>query len=83
MNRTTAGRRRRVLATAAAAVALVALSACSSGMETADPGAGASAGPKDGPLTIAYLQKQGDQQYFVDQANGAKAATSRSSGPSR
>jgi L-arabinose transport system substrate-binding protein len=32
-----------------------------------------SAGPKTGPLQIVYLQKQGDQQYFVDEANGAKA----------
>lgn len=74
MNRSTAGRRRRALAAAGALAALVALSACSSGMEEAGSGGGASSGPKDGPLTIAYLQKQGDQQYFVDQANGAKAA---------
>ena len=26
----------------------------------------------DGPLTIAYIQKQGDQQYFVDEASGAR-----------
>jgi L-arabinose transport system substrate-binding protein len=26
----------------------------------------------DSPLTIAYIQKQGDQQYFVDEANGAR-----------
>jgi L-arabinose transport system substrate-binding protein len=26
----------------------------------------------DAPLTIAYIQKQGDQQYFVDEATGAK-----------
>ncbi len=25
------------------------------------------------PLTIAYIQKQGDQQYFVDEAQGARA----------
>jgi len=73
MNRNTAqGTRRRVLVAAAALTALVALSACSSGMETATPGE--SSGPKSGPLTIAYLQKQGDQQYFVDEADGAKAA---------
>ena len=73
MNRITAlGSRRRVLVAALALTAVVSLSACSSGMETADPGE--AAGPTDGPLTIAYLQKQGDQQYFVDEANGAKAA---------
>ncbi len=48
------------------------LGACSSGMETSDTGAAPSGG-SDGPLTIAYLQKQGDQQYFVDEAQGAKA----------
>jgi L-arabinose transport system substrate-binding protein len=26
----------------------------------------------DSPLTIAYIQKQGDQQYFVDEAKGAR-----------
>lgn len=26
-----------------------------------------------GPISITYLQKQGDQQYFVDEAAGAKA----------
>jgi L-arabinose transport system substrate-binding protein len=66
------GTRRRVLALAVAVTAIVGLSACSSGMETA-PEAGSS-GPKTGKLTIAYLQKQGDQQYFVDEADGAKAA---------
>lgn len=48
-----------------------ALSACSSGAATSSP-AGGGQPTKSGPLTIAYLQKQGDQQYFVDEANGAK-----------
>jgi L-arabinose transport system substrate-binding protein len=26
----------------------------------------------DPPLTVAYIQKQGDQQYFVDEAQGAR-----------
>jgi L-arabinose transport system substrate-binding protein len=51
----------------------LALSACSSGMETSDAGA-APEGGSDGPLTIAYLQKQGDQQYFIDEAQGAVEA---------
>ena len=73
MNRITArGARRGTLAGAVALTALIALSACSSGMETA--ALGEAAGPTDGPLTIAYLQKQGDQQYFVDEATGAKEA---------
>lgn len=33
-------------------------------------GGGGSSGKS---LKIAYIQKQGDQQYFVDEANGAKA----------
>src|SRR5690349_7097847 len=37
-----------------------------------NPSSNAPAGKKSGALTIAYLQKQGDQQYFVDEAQGAK-----------
>ena len=60
--------------TGAAGLAVLALvlTACSSG-QVAASAATASAGPKTGPLQIVYLQKQGDQQYFVDEANGAKA----------
>jgi L-arabinose transport system substrate-binding protein len=47
------------------------LAACSSGATT-PPASGAPPATKSGPLTIAYLQKQGDQQYFIDEANGAK-----------
>jgi L-arabinose transport system substrate-binding protein len=47
------------------------LAACSSGATTS-PASGAPQATKSGPLTIAYLQKQGDQQYFIDEANGAK-----------
>ena len=64
--------RRRMISLTVAVIAIVGLSACSSGMESTE--GTAAAGPKSGKLTIAYLQKQGDQQYFVDQANGAKAA---------
>lgn len=72
---TARGSWRRYAAAGVAAVALVALSACSSGMETASPSDDAgSGGTTDGALTIALLQKQGDQQYFIDEANGGKAA---------
>ena len=55
------------------AVLALVLAACSSGQS--EPAAKASdSGPKSGPIEIVYLQKQGDQQYFVDQADGAKAA---------
>ncbi|MBK4347121.1 substrate-binding domain-containing protein [Lacisediminihabitans changchengi] len=59
-----------ILATAATVILLA--TACTSGAETG--GDVAASGPKSGKLTIAYLQKQGDQQYFVDEADGAKAA---------
>jgi L-arabinose transport system substrate-binding protein len=50
-----------------------ALTACSTGK--ADENAPAAAKSKaSGTIKLTYLQKQGDQQYFVDQANGAKAA---------
>ena len=74
MNVTSAARqRRRMGGLAVALIAIVGLSACSSGMETTD-GPTSAAETKSGKLTIAYLQKQGDQQYFVDEADGAKAA---------
>ncbi|QHC02381.1 substrate-binding domain-containing protein [Epidermidibacterium keratini] len=38
-------------------------------METNDAGA---AEAKSGEITVAVLQKQGDQQYFVDEAQGAQ-----------
>lgn len=54
---------------------VLALTACSSG-QTPDTGAatGGAGGSDGGPIEIVYLQKQGDQQYFVDQADGAKEA---------
>lgn len=58
----------------ALAVAL-AVAGCSSGKTS--PNTTASQAPKSGPLKIAYLQKQGDQQYFVDEANGAKAQAAK------
>jgi L-arabinose transport system substrate-binding protein len=58
---------------AAGLATALALGGCSSGK----PAAGSSTAPKKGPITIAYLQKQGDQQYFVDEANGAKAEAAK------
>lgn len=60
------------LAVVVASAAL--LSACSSGQTTTNPGPTEVKAKATGTLKIAYLQKQGDQQYFVDQANGAKTA---------
>lgn len=69
--------RRHLLAATTFLVAALNLAACSSGQDTAGPAAKesnnkASSTKHTGTVRIAYLQKQGDQQYFVDQARGAK-----------
>lgn len=66
---------KKVAGVGLAAATLLALSACTSGIESAGSGSGpTSSGGGDGPLTIAFLQKQGDQQYFIDEATGAREA---------
>jgi L-arabinose transport system substrate-binding protein len=45
------------------------VSACGSSNSS---GSSSGSGGATKPLKIAYIQKQGDQQYFVDEANGAK-----------
>ena len=59
------------LALALTTLAAGALTGCSNGKPS---GTQTNSGQttKSGAITIAYLQKQGDQQYFVDEANGAK-----------
>ena len=54
---------------------------CSSGQEASSGSGAQSAGPVTGNITIAYLQKQGDQQYFIDEAAGAQAAAKELSTP--
>jgi len=66
---------RRLSAVVAAGALALSLAACSSGQEIG--GAAAASGPKDGTLKIVYIQKQADQQYFVDEAAGAKAEAER------
>jgi len=61
---------------AAGVAAALALTGCSNG-KAAAAGSGGGAAPKSGQITIAYLQKQGDQQYFIDEANGAKAEAAK------
>ncbi|NYF16544.1 L-arabinose transport system substrate-binding protein [Microbacterium sp. AK009] len=65
--------RRAALGAAAAGVLslVVALAGCGTVDDTADTSAG---GSDDSTIRIAYIQKQGDQQYFIDQAEGAKEA---------
>ncbi|MEW2491749.1 substrate-binding domain-containing protein [Streptomyces sp. NPDC048411] len=64
--------RRGVAAVALGMVATLALGACSSGQEAAKSG-GDGVAKVDGKISLTYLQKQGDQEYFVGEAAGAKA----------
>lgn len=61
---------RAAIATLGVACAL-GLAACSSGQEASSSDGAAT--KVDGKISVVYLQKQGDQQYFVDEAAGAKA----------
>ena len=56
---------------------LLAVTACSSGGTKAPAANSGSGATKSGAITIAYLQKQGDQQYFIDEATGAKAEAAK------
>ncbi|MCX5214699.1 substrate-binding domain-containing protein [Kitasatospora sp. NBC_00240] len=47
------------------------LTGCSVGQGSAD--SGGRVPPASAQISITYLQKQGDQEYFVDEAAGAKA----------
>lgn len=64
---------RRTAAAGLATLAIAIVAGCSSGQESTNSST-SPGGSDDGSLTIALLQKQGDQQYFIDEANGAKAA---------
>ncbi|WP_371478127.1 substrate-binding domain-containing protein [Kitasatospora sp. NBC_00315] len=67
MSRTTS----RSAAAAALLLALGLTTACSTGKEATS--ADAPAAPVSGKISMTYLQKQGDQEYFVGEAAGAKA----------
>lgn len=62
----------RLLSAVAVLAVAVTMSGCSSGKQEATGSSGAQA-KKSGPLQITYIQKQGDQQYFVEEAQGARA----------
>ena len=66
----------RLTAAAVAGCCAVAIAAC--GSSGSSSGAGTSGGGK--AVKIAYIQKQGDQQYFVDEANGAKQQATKLGG---
>lgn len=66
---------RRLHAVAAGcAIALAAVSACSSGATPTSTNPNTTTAKVSGPIKILFLQKQGSQDYFVDEMNGAKAA---------
>ncbi|MEV4937404.1 substrate-binding domain-containing protein [Streptomyces zaomyceticus] len=58
-------------AAAAGLCAGLALTACSSGRES--EASSAADKPVTGKISLTYLQKQGDQEYFIGEAEGAKA----------
>ncbi|WP_406086773.1 hypothetical protein [Kitasatospora purpeofusca] len=62
---------RRVAAAGSLLLSLGLVSACSDGQGAT--GANASVAPVSGKISITYLQKQGDQEYFIGEAAGAKA----------
>ncbi|MBD0690542.1 substrate-binding domain-containing protein [Streptomyces sp. CBMA123] len=62
--RTTRARRPAPAAAVGAAALALALTGCSGGGQSTSG---------HGPISITFLQKQGDQGYFVDEAAGAKA----------
>ncbi|WP_406417267.1 substrate-binding domain-containing protein [Streptomyces sp. NBC_00873] len=62
--------RRRIAVTTGLLLTLGLTTACSSGKESAG---GDPVGKADGKISLTYLQKQGDQEYFVGEAAGAKA----------
>ncbi|GAA5160496.1 substrate-binding domain-containing protein [Pseudonocardia eucalypti] len=70
---------RTLLNVGALGAAVLMLVGCSSGQQTSS--GASSSGPVTGDITIAYLQKQGDQQYFIDQAAGARTAAQELSKP--
>lgn len=66
----------RIASLAIVAVLAVVLTGCSSGKQQAAESPGQIA-KKTGVIKITYIQKQGDQQYFVEEAEGAKAEAKR------
>ncbi|WP_457030790.1 substrate-binding domain-containing protein [Kitasatospora sp. P5_F3] len=65
-------RRSRAALAAGLLLTLGLTTACSTG-RSAGSDADASVAPVSGKISMTYLQKQGDQEYFVGEAAGAKA----------
>ncbi|MFD5083389.1 substrate-binding domain-containing protein [Kitasatospora sp. NPDC058406] len=69
----TSPHRRTVPAATCLLLTLALSTACSTGQKSSSSGAGAPVAPVSGKISMTYLQKQGDQEYFVGEAAGAKA----------
>ncbi|MDH6135217.1 L-arabinose transport system substrate-binding protein [Kitasatospora sp. MAA4] len=65
-------RTRRRTAAAVGLLVTLGLTACSTGQQSTASSGGDTA-TVSGKISITYLQKQGDQEYFVGEAAGAKA----------
>lgn len=65
---------RRRATTALGVTSALALSLALSACGTVGDGSTGEGEGDDGVIRIAYIQKQGDQQYFIDQADGAREA---------
>ncbi|WP_371494264.1 substrate-binding domain-containing protein [Kitasatospora sp. NBC_00374] len=61
----------RAVAATGLLLALGLTTACSTGKEST--ASDASVAPVTGKISMTYLQKQGDQEYFIGEAEGAKA----------
>ncbi|MFG2823493.1 substrate-binding domain-containing protein [Kitasatospora sp. NPDC048365] len=70
MSRTSAS---RAVTAAGLLLALGATAACSTGRQSGSGSGADQVAPVTGRISITYLQKQGDQEYFVGEAAGAKA----------
>ncbi|MGF1428858.1 substrate-binding domain-containing protein [Kitasatospora sp. LaBMicrA B282] len=69
---TTVRHRRRAVAATAGLIVTLGLTACSTGQSSSSAASGDVA-KVSGKISLTYLQKQGDQQYFIGEAAGAKA----------
>jgi L-arabinose transport system substrate-binding protein len=65
------------LAIAGCLLATVGVAGCSSGRNSSSGSTAAHLIGSDQTIHLEYLQKQGDQQYFVDEAAGAKAEAAK------
>ncbi|MCX4748795.1 substrate-binding domain-containing protein [Kitasatospora sp. NBC_01287] len=69
---TTVRHRRSALAATVGLIVTLGLTACSTG-QSSSSASGGDVAKVSGKISITYLQKQGDQQYFIGEAAGAKA----------